>query len=116
MRGIWRSSLGSVRMYAPSILHFVAVVTHNYFRIDWKIVVSITNFTSLLSINLTAIDLIEIHTQPSEMNYWSLKEFISKLKSNGFKFLKADGAYYPFSENPKYYDFNIWLGWELFFS
>jgi SAM-dependent methyltransferase len=36
-------------------------------------------------------------------SYFSLK---SRLKKNGFKFLNADGAYFAFSEDPKYYDFN----------
>ncbi len=31
----------------------------------------------------------------------------SMLRKAGFSFLKADGAYYCFSENPKYYDFNM---------
>jgi len=36
-------------------------------------------------------------------SYFSLKKGLEK---NGFKFLNADGAYYPFSENKKYYNFN----------
>ena len=37
-------------------------------------------------------------------SYSSLK---SRLKKNGFKFIKSDGAYYAFSENSKFYNFNI---------
>lgn len=37
-------------------------------------------------------------------SYFSLKAL---LKKAGFSVLKADGAYYCFSENPKYYDFNL---------
>ena len=37
-------------------------------------------------------------------SYFSLKR---RLKKNGFKYLNTDGAYFPFSENMKYYDFNI---------
>ena len=43
---------------------------------------------SLLPINLTAIDLIELNTKPSEMNYWALSEFVEKLKNNGKEFKK----------------------------
>ena len=43
---------------------------------------------SLLSINLTAIDLVELNTKPSEMNYWDLSAFIKKLKNNGKEFKK----------------------------
>ena len=38
---------------------------------------------SILSINLTAIDLIELNTKPSEMDYWALADFIKKLQNNG---------------------------------
>ncbi len=38
---------------------------------------------SSLYINLTAIDLIELNTKPSEMNYWALLDFIEKLNDNG---------------------------------
>ena len=37
-------------------------------------------------------------------SYFSLK---SMLKKTGFSLLKAGGAYYCFSENPKYYGFNL---------
>ena len=43
---------------------------------------------SSLSINLTAIDLIELNTKPSEMNYWALSEFVTKLQNNGKEFKK----------------------------
>jgi len=37
-------------------------------------------------------------------SYFSLK---SRLKKNGFKYIKSDGAYYAFSETPRFYSFNI---------
>lgn len=39
-------------------------------------------------------------------SYFSLKK---DLKRNGFTFLKMAGAYFAFSENPKYYNFNLKL-------
>ena len=43
---------------------------------------------STLKININPIDLTEIHTKPAEMNYWALKAFVNRLKSNGREFRK----------------------------
>ena len=37
----------------------------------------------------------------------AFSNIVSHLKKNGYIIQKSDGAYYPFSEEPKYYNFNI---------
>ena len=34
------------------------------------------------------MDLMELNTKPSEMNYWALSGFVKKLKNNGKEFRK----------------------------
>ena len=38
---------------------------------------------------------------------FSFDEKSIRLKKNGFKYINSDGAYYAFSEAPRFYSFNI---------
>jgi SAM-dependent methyltransferase len=107
------SNFTSVRYFIRSCMHFILKGKYEIFP-SFKSMLTESRLGYLFSrykdsriINtkfmLKGQNVLKFEINKRANSYFSLK---SRLKKNGFKCLNADGAYFAFSEDPKYYDFN----------